>query len=123
MQVLQQGLAQTRRDYMRIQHENSRLPAVATATAEARKLIGLDQWAPGELGAEHIISPLSAKQLGLWNDYPELDATSFPHRHVDEEREAGAVFCARLPLLLVLGSLGAAASWATLSASMYESFM
>jgi hypothetical protein len=69
----QPGLAQTRRDFMRIQHENGRLPAAATATKLKRNLIGLEPWAAAEQGAEHIVSALSAKQLGLWNDFPEMD--------------------------------------------------
>lgn len=43
------------------------------ATPLTRKLIGLDQWSPAELGAAHTVSELSANQLGLWNGFPELD--------------------------------------------------
>jgi hypothetical protein len=50
-----------------------RLPACATATPLTRKLIGLEAWAETEQRVEHTISALSAKQLGLWNDFPELD--------------------------------------------------
>lgn len=100
----QPGLAQTRQDYMRIQSENNRLPLEATATPHVRKLIGLEQWTDAELGAEHIISAFTAKQLGLWNDFPELDS--------DLPATQSAIWWSRLPVLLGLGALGGALSWA-----------
>ena len=107
-QDLQQGLAQTRQDYMRIQDENSRLPPVATSTQLARKLIGLEQWSDDELGAEHIISVLTAKQLQLWNDFPELDShAALATTHTP------SWWAAQLPVLLGLGALGVVLSWAT----------
>jgi hypothetical protein len=93
---------------MRIQDENSRLPPVATATQLARKLIGLEQWSDDELGAEHIITTLTAKQLALWNDFPELDS----HAELPTQ-SSPSWWRIQLPVLLGLGALGGAVlSWA-----------
>lgn len=105
---LQAGLVQTRQDYMRIQDENNRLPPVATSTQLARKLIGLEQWSDDELGAEHIISALTAKQLALWNDFPELDS----HVTLPTTQSTTSWCRFRLPVLLGLGALGVVLSWA-----------
>eukprot|EP01052_Picozoa_sp_SAG31_P028679 SAG31_NODE_2789_length_5089_cov_4.516433_1_plen_400_part_00 len=77
--MLQPGLCKTRQDYVRIQAENGRLPKCATETAEARKLIGLELWAPTEAGPDHTMSAMTFKQLGLWDDHPELAPSPPPH--------------------------------------------
>ena len=76
--ALQPGLCRTRQEYMRIQLENGRLPPSATETSEARKLAGLEPWEPAELGPEHTMSTLTIRQIGLWDDYPELGPTTKP---------------------------------------------
>lgn len=92
---------------MRIQKENNRLPPEATSTQEARKLIGLEQWPKGELGEEHIISALTAKQLGLWNDFPELNSDV-----ALGVTQPSPWYQGRLPVLLGLGILGGVLGWA-----------
>lgn len=89
---------------MRIQSENNRLPPEATATRNARKLIGLEQWSDDDLGAEHSISALTAKQLGLWNDFPELDSDA------DLPATQSASWCSRFPVLVCV--LGGVLAWA-----------
>lgn len=66
----QLGLVKTRADFMRLEDENGRLPACAKETQRERRLIGLESY---DSAAEHTISSMTARQLGLWNDFPDLD--------------------------------------------------
>lgn len=64
----QPGIVATRQDYMRLQHQNERLPPCTTTTPLARKLVGLDPWPTSDEFEQHVLSTFTQRQLGLWDD-------------------------------------------------------
>jgi hypothetical protein len=82
----------------------------SAGTSLNKKLIGFTPWGADELGPEHTLTPYTAKQLGLWNDFPDLDTV--PARNPPAGSSRGATVAGLLVVAAIACAwLGGGGAW------------